>query len=766
MEQQNIISNKQSKLSANIKKILFHSEETGYLVGLLQDNSKISGNYLSSHPDSLLEEDIILTGSWQEHKKYGAQFVFSDIEVAQSELYFFLSKVVKNVGDKLTKTLLKKYSDDELSEILDNNPSQLLDIKGIKEKKLNSIVKSWKEYTHIRELGKFLTPFGVSTPFLIKISTHFKDMPNLIDLIKKNPYILTKVKQIGFKRADEIALGLGIDTKSEFRIKACITYTINEYSNSDGNSSIAKSKLYELLDKSLHFFDEQELYDEQINQMLIEDELKNTSDTNITTSYLYNMESKIIKFFKDREFFEIDSQITDNIDSFIDSVEQKNEIEFSEEQKEVTKLINSGKSVAVLVGYAGTGKTTSSKLVLELLLKKYDYNNIVCCALSGIASQRIGDATGFNSYTIQSLLMQKKQDEETLKYDVVLLDEASMVNSQIFYSLIKLLKDDCIFVIVGDDGQLPPIGAGEVFGDIIKYELANITKLTKIYRQNEKQAIAIIANDIREGKVPDYTAKYDDFFFKDISIPNYYAQKNSTPEHQFRKSRYEIGEDIRAYIRYQASQRITKLHKLLKEKKIFEFLTSFEVITPIKNGNLGVETLNKDLQNIFNPRVKNKILSKQYEFRTGDKVIHIKNENMQVLTPNDFRNGVENFFEKRVFNGMLGLIIKIDMEANTCAVLYPADNIVVVYDNNKIEPLLSLSYALTIHKTQGAEYDEIMIPMTFSHYIMHNTKLLYTAITRAKKGCEIVGEVQAFESACQKLDVTKRETVIKDILKI
>ena len=180
-----------------------------------------------------------------------------------------------------------------------------------------------------------------------------------------------------------------------------------------------------------------------------------------------------------------------------------------------------------------------------------------------------------------------------------------------------------------------------------------------------------------------------------------------------------------------------------------------------KNENQIAKVDNRILEAFIE---ENKIITKQYEFRTGDKVIHIKNENMQVLTPNDFREGIENFFEKRVFNGMLGLIIKIDMEANTCAVLYPADNIVVVYDNNKIEPLLSLSYALTIHKTQGAEYDEIMIPMTFSHYIMHNTKLLYTAITRAKKGCEIVGETQAFESACKKLDVTKRETVIKDIL--
>jgi exodeoxyribonuclease V alpha subunit len=366
--------------------------------------------------------------------------------------------------------------------------------------------------------------------------------------------------------------------------------------------------------------------------------------------------------------------------------------------------------------------------------------------------------------TIQSLLMQHK-DKEYFPYKVVLLDEASMVNSVTFYQIISKISLDTVFIVVGDDGQLPAIGAGNILHDCIKYELAPICKLTKIYRQNEHQAIAVIANDIRQGQLPSYKEVYEDFKFYDVSIDNYYAAKNGQNQQNFSQLRFENTERILHAILNIASTYIQESYALIKQKEIAKSLTLFQIITPMKGGVLGVENLNIQLQKLFNASREKSKKTKHYEYKLSDKVIHIKNENMKSQSMTAYKNGSDEFVEKRVFNGQLGLIIKLDFDNHHCVVLYPNDDMVVFYDFDMLDSHLSLAYCLTIHKTQGMEYENALIPMTFSHYIMHNTKLLYTAITRAKKMCYIVGEEEAFKSACKRIETTKRESVINDILK-
>ncbi|WP_152058070.1 ATP-dependent DNA helicase, partial [Aliarcobacter butzleri] len=344
------------------------------------------------------------------------------------------------------------------------------------------------------------------------------------------------------------------------------------------------------------------------------------------------------------------------------------------------------------------------------------------------------------------------------------LDEASMVNSVTFYQIISKIDDDTIFIIVGDDGQLPAIGAGNILADAIKYELAPICKLTKIYRQNENQAIAVIANDIRRGEIPSYKEDYEDFRFIDVSIANYYAMKNSVSSNDFADLRGENSEYILNNILNISSTYIQDYYDFIKKKKISKALTLFQVITPMKGGVLGVDNLNIQLQKLFNHTKGKAFASKIYEYKLTDKVIHIKNENMKAQTMSMYKSGSTDFLERRVYNGQLGLIIKLNFEEEKCIVLYPNDDMVVFYDFENVHHLLSLAYCLTIHKTQGMEYDNALIPMSFSHYIMHNTKLLYTAITRAKKMCFIVGEEEAFKSACKKLEITIRESVINDLL--
>jgi len=749
-------------LSGVLKKVLYKNDETKYIIAVLENNQKICGTYFDTDIEKLVGEEIVLRGDWTTHKKYGVQFQFQILELKEAEIFFFLTKIVKGIGKKFAHELLEKYSEEELIEILNERPSELLNFKGIKEKKLDKIVSSWNKFKHLRELGSFLSKFGVSSNLINKIYSHFNEVDDLIDKIKKNPYILINIKGIGFKRADEIAKALGIDPKSEFRINACINYTLKEFCDNNGNSSIDKSHLYKLLDESLHFQNEDILYENSITKMLVEEDIFQTKENRLAPSMLYYAERRILEFFQRRKD-EKNKKIVANFEEYIKNKEISLGFELSLEQKKAVEIINEGNNTLFLIGYAGTGKSTSSRAVLELLEEVVSYDDIITIALSGIASQRISDTTGYNSSTIQSLFV-KYEDKEFFPHRVILLDEASMVNSVMFYNLIKKISDDAIFIIVGDDGQLPAIGAGNILADAIKYELAPICKLTKIYRQSENQAIAVIANDIRQGNIPEYTKDYEDFKFINVSLNNYYAIKNSVKQTEFSNVRAQISENILNTILNISTHYIQKYYDYIKEKDISKALTLFQVITPMKAGPLGVENINMQLQTLFNHTKGKAYKTKLYEFKMSDKVIHIKNENMKAQTMQMYKTNSTEYLEKRVFNGQLGLIIKLDFEENRAIVLYPNDDMVVFYDFDDLSSLLSLAYCLTIHKTQGMEYENALIPMSFSHYIMHNTKLLYTAITRAKEMCFIVGEEDAFKSACKRIETTRRESVINDLL--
>jgi exodeoxyribonuclease V alpha subunit len=753
---------KSFKLSGVIKKILYKNDETKYIIAVLENNQKICGAYFDTEIEKIVGEEVILKGNWITHKKYGVQFEFDTLELKEAEIFFFLTKIVKGVGKKFAHELLQKYTEEQLVEILNDRPNELLDFKGIKEKKLQTIVSSWQKFKHLRELGSFLAKFGVTSNLITKIYSSLGEVENLIEKIKENPYILINIKGIGFKRADEIAKSLGIDPRSEFRIMACLNYTLREYCDNNGNSSIEKFHLYKLLDDSLRFNNEESLYEQAISKMLVDEDIFVTSENRYALSMLYYAEKRILDFFTRRKD-EKNKKIIATFDDYLIKKQESLGFELSTEQKKAVELINNGDKTLFLIGYAGTGKSTSSRAILELLEETMSYDDIMTIALSGIASQRISDTTGYNSSTIQSLLM-KHKEKDFFPYKAILLDEASMVNSVTFYQIISKIDDDTIFIIVGDDGQLPAIGAGNVLADAIKFELAPICKLTKIYRQNENQAIAVIANDIRKGEVPAYKEEYEDFKFIDVSISNYYSQKNSVSSNDFADLRGENSEYILNNILNVSAGYIELYYDFIKKKKISKALILFQVITPMKAGILGVENLNIQLQKLFNHTKGKAFSSKLYEYKLTDKVIHIKNENMRAQTMSMYKSGSSDFLERRVYNGQLGLIIKLDFEEEKCIVLYPNDDMVVFYDFENVYSLLSLAYCLTIHKTQGMEYENALIPMSFSHYIMHNTKLLYTAITRAKRMCFIVGEEEAFKSACKKLEITIRESVINDLL--
>ncbi len=741
-------------LIGQIDKILF--EEDSFFIAVLKSGEKISGNYYESDVSHIKGSAVTLHGMWEEHKKYGRSFKFTSIKVNQNELFFFLNKIIKGFTKKLSAELIEHFGAEELVEILDNDIEKLLEFKGIKEKRLKKIQTSWKKFRSMRRLGEFLSPFDVSSTLLTTIATAMRDVDEPCSRIKDNPYILTSINSIGFKRADELALKMGIEKTDEHRIASAMDYVLLNYCEQQGNSCVDKNILFRELDELLAFENKESFYEAILVERVGSGEIVQMKNNRVSPSKLYDAEKFIYDDFKVRAKKDNGGFVKD-IELFL----KENELTLGEQQKEAVLKINDGASILFLVGYAGTGKSTTSKTILDLLNTRYDKKEIMTCALSGIASQRIADTTGYESATIQSLLV-KHEKNDTFPYGVVLIDEASMINSTLFAKVVSKISKNTILIIVGDDAQLPPIGAGNILSDILSLELVPIVKLTKIYRQHEDQAIKLIANDIRVGRIPEYRQKYDDFEFIEVNIQNYYAMKNSLSNDELRDVREQNSTNIIVEILHLVVSSIEKARYRLNNKLIKEYLNYFQVITPMKGGTLGTQNLNKVLQEYFNPNPKKCIKKGNKEFRLMDKVVHTKNENMTSWSGDGFKEG-EDSNQRRIYNGMSGLLFKIDEDEEQVFVFYPNEDVVVVYDYEEVKNYLMLSYALTIHKVQGMEYDIVVIPMSFSHFIMHNTKLIYTAITRAKHKCVIIGENGAFEAGCRKFEATRRDTVLLEL---
>ena len=741
-------------LIGQIDKILF--EDEGFFIAVLKSGEKISGSYFESSIESIKGSAISLKGYWEEHKKYGKTFKFEHLKVNQNELFFFLNKIIKGFTKKLSAELIEQFGSEGLIDILDNDIEKLLEFKGIKEKRLKKIQASWKQFRSMRRLGEFLSPFDVSPALLTTIASAMKDVSEPCTKIQDNPYILTNINSIGFKRADELALKMGIDKENDGRISSAMDYVLLDYCESQGNSCIAKEVLFHGLNELLVFSNKQNLYEAALVERVGEGSIVIMKNERVSPARLYDAEKFLYDNFIERAKMDSGGFVK-NLDEFLTN----SDLKLGEQQREAVEKINQGVSLLFLVGYAGTGKSTTSKTILDVLNTRYDSKEIMTCALSGIAAQRISDTTGYESATIQSLIM-KHENSDTFPYSVVLIDEASMINSSLFARLMRKISKKAIVVIVGDDAQLPPIGAGNVLSDVLTLGLAPTVKLTKIYRQNEDQAITLIANDIRRGEIPQYRQSYEDFEFVDVSIANYYALRNELSQDELKNLRDENSNSIVAEIVHRVVESIEKARYRLKNKQIKEYLNYFQVITPMKGGILGSNNLNIVLQEYFNPNPKKCVKRGELEFRLMDKVVHTKNENMISWSTEGFKLG-EDSNQRRIFNGMSGLLFKIEEDEEQIFVFYPNEDVVVVYEYEELKSHLMLSYALTIHKVQGMEYDIVIIPMSFTHFIMHNTKLIYTAITRAKHKCILVGESAAFESGCRKFESTRRDTVLLEL---
>lgn len=742
-------------LIGQIDKIIY--ENGGFFIALLRSGEKISAHYYESDVAHLVGAAVTLKGNWEEHRQYGRSFKAESLLVNQHELFFFLNRVVKGFTKKLTAELIERYSTEGLIDILDNDCQRLMEIKGMSAKRLAKLSSGWKQFRSMRLLGEYLAPYGVTPSLLRLIAEAMKNVGDPIEAIRSNPYGLMRINGIGFKKADEIARNMGITPDDPRRIQSAMEYTLGEHCDQEGNSCIERNTLYDKLDMLLELGDH-DRYNEALEDRVREGNIIRLRSGKLSPTRIYEAETFLLEQFEKRGKIS-HPPLCDTLETFL----KEHTLNLGEQQYEALRLINGGAGLILLVGYAGTGKSTTAKALLDLLATRHNPNFIMTCALSGIASQRIRERSGYQSSTIQSLLV-RFESHDTMPYQVILIDEASMINSALFARLMAKIDPDATVIIVGDDAQLPPIGAGNPLSDAIALNLAPTVMLTQIYRQRDDQAIALIANDVRRGIIPSYKEPYDDFAFIPIDIPNRHALKNSLNADAFSEAVQMHAQNILAKIAEVTLEHLGESREKLHSKQIREYLSAFQVLSPMRANTLGVDNLNTVLQDYFNPNPKKKITTRRGELRLMDKVVHVKNENILSYTPEEFKEGSEPS-ERRIFNGMCGLVFRIDDEEELAYVYYPNEELIVQYKFEGIGELLNLSYALSIHKVQGMEYERVVIVMSFSHHIMLNTKLLYTALTRAKRHCILIGESGAFESACRRLEHTKRSTVIQELSK-
>lgn len=765
-------------LKGRVERVRYSSPETGYTV--LKVRPRRGGAfYAVGHVSEVVSgaglegAECSFTGRW-ELTRYGRQFLFDQYEIEGSDLLFFLSRVVKGLGPTLAQELIQRFGEEELARILDQEPERLLTVKGIKEKRLARIKKSWQKHKGLKALAEYLGRHGGITPsLLIRIYNHFGG--DAVKTIQEDPYRLTEVRGIGFKTADRIALSLGLAPDSPERIKAAVGHCLLKAAEEEGHCYLPREQLFQQVEEALALDQEarpaqgegapglEALLSQAVEAMVLSGDLASgPQGGELGLSTFKYMESWLMAFFGERSR-EGPRRVVEpeRVREFLREFEERSGMELAPEQRRICEMVASHPaSCFALAGYAGTGKTTVCRVILELLTRfLVEREEVVCCAFTGMASARVRKATGFDSFTIHSLLGYKGEGQfeygpdRPLPHRVVLLDEASMVNLPLFYRLARALRPDALFIMVGDPAQLPPIGAGNVFADLLAHDLVPSVHLTRIFRQSQESVLALFANEIRQGKVPQGAEEegWSDFRLEIRERYNIYALKRDHSERELKEFREKNNLAIR--------DRIIGLAREYKER-LTHPSWEFQVLTPMRVGILGTEVLNHELQEVLNPEPRASFQRRGIRLKERDKVVHLQNRDMEVMEWQAFQEGGREFsggLFRRVFNGNVGMVVKIDQELEQFYVAYP-DRTVVAYDFDHLGDLVELAYAMTVHKAQGSQYRIVVIPLTNSHFIMLNNKWFYTAITRAEERCYIVGQRYAFKRACTNTQSAKRFT--------
>jgi len=697
----------EERITGIVEKVSFFSESSGFSVlRLVVKGEREPVTVVGCVAVVNAGQHIEAVGLWQNDKTWGLQFKASHIAVIAPDTLEGISKylssgMVKGIGPHLAKVLIRAYGL-EVFTVIEDHPGKLLELPGIGRKRLEQIVAAWTEQKSVKEIIMFLHSHGVGTARAVRIYRAYG--AEAVATVRANPYRLTiDIPGIGFKTADQIARNIGIASDSPLRARAGISYVLQELS-SEGHCRIPELKLFEasrmLLNIPAPILVEAISAELSIGA-LVADEDQGTR--NFYLKSLFRAETGVASSIRRIMQGVLPWRTVDPVEAIV-AAEKQSAIELSESQRTAVSLALSSKLI-IITGGPGVGKTTIINTILKILGK--GKLKFLLCAPTGRAAKRLSESTGMEAKTIHRLLEFdpyardfKRGSSYPLDADLVIVDEASMIDIVLMNRLLAAISDSSALMFAGDVDQLPPVGPGFVLADMIQSCVLPVVRLTEIFRQAESSRIIVNAHRINRGELPAE--------FVGTELSDFYVVPSFNTE------------EIHRRLLEVVANRIPERFKL-------DPLCDIQVLTPMNKGPLGTKALNTLLQERLNPHAMHKIERYGTLYAKGDKVIQMVNN-----------------YDKEVFNGDIGAIATVNKEESSLTVLY--DEREVLYEYNELDEI-ALAYAITIHKSQGSEYPAVVIPLSMQHYSLLERNLIYTAVTRAKKLVMIIGDPKALATA-------------------
>ncbi|WP_290388185.1 ATP-dependent RecD-like DNA helicase [uncultured Duncaniella sp.] len=705
-----------TKLRGVVEHITYQNPENGWSVMKVKvkdykDLVTLTGSLLDVPVGSVL----LCDGQWKVDARYGQQFVVESWEEVMPATIYGIEKylgsgLVKGIGPVYAKAIVSRFGLETI-DVIENDIERLLEVPRLGRKRMEKIRESWEKQKDIKEVMVFLQGYGVSTAYAAKIYRQYQK--DAIKTVKENPYKLADdIWGIGFKTADGIASKMGYENNDPRRCRSGILYTLNRLAE-EGHVYAEPEQLVTAA-KELLQADEEPIR-KAVADMIEAKDLIADNDVLYLPPFFHaeNGSAKRLTTLLSESLFS-DMAAEEAVPY---GNQPDNGIVYDEVQQAAIRQALESK-VMVLTGGPGTGKTTTTQGIIAAF--KSRGMQILLAAPTGRAAKRMTEATGMEAKTIHRLLEYnpmdgyKRNDENPLEGDALIVDECSMIDIMLFYNLMKAIPSNMRLILVGDIDQLPSVGAGNVLRDIIDSRQIPVVRLTRIFRQAQSSRIVMNAHAINAGQFPNISnGRNTDFFF----------------------IKAEDAETIPQLIVSLVRDRLSKAYGY-NPKEI-------QVLTPMQRGNVGAGNLNTELQTALNPSGP-ALTRGGYTFRQGDKVMQIRNN-----------------YDKNVFNGDIGYVNAVDTTERTLTVIY--DGRLVEYDVSELDEL-TLAYAVTIHKSQGSEFPVVVMPVTMKHFVMLQRNLIYTGITRAKKICVLVGTTKALAYAIKQNTVSKRNTKLKERL--
>lgn len=713
------------KLDGQIERVVFRNEENGFCVLRVKvrghrDLVTVTGTVPAINSGEWLTAD----GEWLNDPRHGQQFKAEQMRMTQPETLegiekYLASGMIKGIGKEYAARLVKTFGRD-VFDVIENSSGKLLKVEGIGQLRKDRIKQAWDEQKNVRQIMSFLFSHGVSTTRAFRIHKIYGD--KAIELVQRDPYRLARdIKGIGFLIADTIAMRLGIAKDSDLRARAGLEFVLGELT-ANGHTAYVRNDLLsrtgELLEIDLEIITRALDYSIE-NERLIQ----RRDQRGLELVYLPKL------YFAEIALAQRIGQLRQgkhpcppvDFPKALAWVQKQNGIELANAQREALKTALESK-VMVITGGPGVGKTTLVNSVLQILRAKK--MRVALCAPTGRAAKRMAETTGLEAKTIHRLLQYNPHKggfvhtaENPLECDVLIVDESSMIDIVLASQLADAVPLHAALIFVGDADQLPSVGPGRVLQDIIHSNVVPVGHLNEVFRQAATSRIVTNAHLINQGKMPEF------------------------PEGQAMSDCYFVEADDPD----KAVQLIQKMMRQSIPKKFrFNPMDEIQILTPMQKGELGARNLNQQMQQLLNPN-GDSVERFGITYRVGDRVMQ-----------------TENDYDKEVYNGDMGRIHKIDTEQSELAIDFEGRK--VIYDFRELDELV-LSYAITIHKSQGSEYPCVIIPLHTQHYVLLQRSLIYTALTRAKKLVILVGTKKALNLAVTRAESRERITTLSERLK-